>query len=92
MKFYCYIFLFLISLTTLNAYALEVLTQVSDIEVSEKIYEPSLVFLASGQVAKVSPGDNELLQLRQSAKQELSLLKITLTSEREITHVEFIEC
>ena len=81
---------FFITFAALNSYAMEIETQVSQIEVSEHVYGPSLIFLTSGHVAKVFPGNNEMIQDLSHAKQDQNWLKITLSDEREITHIEFI--
>lgn len=50
----------------------------------------SWIFLASGQVAKVQPGNNEMLQQLLSAKQDQNFLKITLSDERLILRLKIL--
>ena len=82
------ILVFFLIIASLNAYAFEVLTKVTGIEISEKGFEPSLVFLGSGEVAKLKPGENEMLQQLLSAKDHQLTLKLTMTDRREITRIE----
>lgn len=88
MKFIWNILALLIAFTTLKSHAVEVLTQVKEIQISEKIFEPVLIFLANGQVAKVQPDENELIQRLLFAKQEQEWLQFTINPDREITFAE----
>jgi hypothetical protein len=90
MKFSWIILVFFLTIACMNSYALEISTQVTEIEISEKGFEHSLVFLASGEVAKIRPGQNEMLQQLLSAKDHHQTLKFTLTEGREITNVELL--
>lgn len=90
MKLAWYILFFFAALIVRSSYGFEILTHVNKIDISEKAFEPSLIFLASGHVLKLYPSQNELLQLLQSAKQERDLLKFTSNEEREITNIAYI--
>jgi hypothetical protein len=90
MNFSWIILVFFLTIASMNSYALEISTQVTEIEISEKGYEHSLVFLASGEVAKIKPGQNELLQQLLSAKDHQQSLKLTMNKGREITHVDLL--
>lgn len=73
-----------------TAFGLELSTRVHDVEISERIDEPILVFLASGHVGKLAPG-NKFLDVLLDARRDQNWVKIILNEEREITEIEIIE-
>lgn len=85
------ILLFLILFVSMETDASEVSTQVKEINISEKVYEPTLVFLANGQVAKLDPDKQELLEQLLAAQHDLNWLKITLSDKREIEQIKFLD-
>jgi hypothetical protein len=84
MKLMWNILICLIAIASLKAQAVEVLSQIKEIQISEKVFEPALVFLANGQVTKIQPDENELIQRLLFAKQEQEWLQLTINSDREI--------
>lgn len=82
-----FIFTFIFSL---NCFALELKTHISDIEVFGPGDDHSLIFLASGLVAKVNSTKSELLHELQSAHKDKSLLHITMSDEREILSIRVL--
>ena len=85
MQTFICILLFFLSFTV-NAET--VITKVEDIDYPEQIHGEVLVFLSSGQVAKIS---NHLIALHErlhNAKTSRTWLEITLNENREITKIE----
>lgn len=80
------ILLLLIILLPIRAFAIEILTVVHSLNESVKNDEPTLVFLASGQIAKLSSG-NQFKQSVMEAKSKRQWMKFTLDEKREITSV-----
>ena len=75
-------------LLSMDALATVISAHVYKIDVSDKIHEPSLVFLNSGEVVKLIPHKTDYMRRLVEARDLQTKLALHINEDREIIHIE----